>query len=80
MPSKRLVTLRSISLDFRPPLSPLARQRLAPAAIAPYQEIRFACLELAYLWRQITAQAETLDRRSPQPRVGAGKHLANIEN
>jgi hypothetical protein len=38
---------------------------------SPYQEIRLAYLEPAHLWRQIAAQAETLDRSSRQPRVGA---------
>jgi hypothetical protein len=34
------------------------------------EAMRLAYLELAHLWRQIAAQAETLDRSNPQPGVG----------
>jgi hypothetical protein len=37
---------------------------------SPYQEIQLAYLELAHLWRQIAARAESA-RSSPQPRVEA---------
>jgi hypothetical protein len=36
---------------------------------SPDQETRLAYLELAHLWRQIAAQAETLDRSNPEPGV-----------
>jgi hypothetical protein len=36
---------------------------------SPDEEIRLAYLELAHLWRQIAAQAETLDRSNPEPGV-----------
>jgi hypothetical protein len=36
---------------------------------SPDEEIRLAYLELAHLWRQIAAQAETLDRRSLEPSI-----------
>jgi hypothetical protein len=35
------------------------------------EAMRLAYLQLAKLWRHMAAQAETLDRRSPQPHVGA---------
>jgi hypothetical protein len=37
---------------------------------SPDEAMPLAYLELAQLWRQIAAQAETLDRSNPQPRVG----------